>query len=164
MKKVIHIHAIFLFVVFLSTGLFAQSGKPQVENSKITIPINTKLIISVENNNGTLNNFKLLEKEKVNKPIDMMSSFEDIEKEEVVSNEIELSFSYADWLDSKMIVLTTVQHLEQTIHFKAKIKLKDSNRYFETSIVDVYPNVISMEQWQDDIESIILYDFVIVED
>lgn len=153
-----------LGILLTSTGVFAQKLKLKVDNDKITIPLNLELRISVEEKEGKLVDFKLLNQAKVNKPIDMMKALENVEKKDIVSNEIELKFCYADFMGSKLVVLQTVHHLEKAIAFKAKIKIKGRTEYIETSIVDIYPNVFSVEQWQDEIENIILYDFEIVKD
>ena len=92
----------------------------------------------------------------------MMDALDSEEKKDVVSNEIEFKFCYADFMGSKLVVLTTVHHLESSMIFKAKIKINGSENYIETSIVTIHPNVLSIEQWQDEIDSIILYDFAIV--
>jgi hypothetical protein len=153
-----------LAILLMNTGIFAQKSKLNVENNEITIPLNIELKLRVEERDGKLENFQLINQSKVNKPIDMMNALDDLEKVEIISNEIDLKFCYADFLGSKIIVLTTIHHLEKPITFKAKIKIKGISEYIETSIVDIYPNVISIEQWQDEIESIFLYDFKIVTD
>ena len=153
-----------IVIVLLSFEFSPKNSKLKVDNNQIVIPINKELKISVEINNGNLNNFKLISKSKVKKPIDMMKAFDNIEKEEIVSNEIEIKFCHADFMGSKMVVLKTVHHLEKPIIFKAKIKIKGRPDYIETSIVNKYPNVVSIEQWNDEIESIILFDFTILEE
>ena len=161
MKK----HTILILgILLLSTGFFVQKSKLKVDNNEITIPLNIELKISVEEKNGKLNDFKLLNQAKVKKPIDMMKALDNVEKKDIVSNEIELKFCYADFMGSKIVVLTTVHHLEKPITFKANIKIKGKSEYIETSVVDKYPNVFSIEQWQDEIETIVLYDFEIVKE
>lgn len=151
-------------ILLMSIGIFAQSSKLKVEKDEITIPLKLELKISVEVNDGKLNNFKILNQAKVKKSIDMMKALDNVEKKNIVSNEIELKFCYADFMGSKLVVLTTVHHLENSMTFKAKIKIKGRKDYVETSIETKHPNVFSIEQWQDEIESIVLYEFEIIKE
>lgn len=59
-------------------------------------------------------------------------------------------------MGSKLIILTTLQHFTKPIIFEAKIRLKGTEKYIETSIVPKGSNVFSVEQWNDDIDSIII--------
>ncbi len=153
-----HLFLIFFFT-FLSSKLLSQNEKVEIKNDEITIPINTELKINAEEKNGRLSNFNLMSESTIKEPIDMMATLEKIEKKEIFSNEIDFKFSEADFMGSKLIILTTVQHFTKPIIFKAKIKIKGSNNYTETSIVPKGPNVFSVEQWRDEIESIKLSNF-----
>ncbi len=149
-------------ILIVNVVTIAQNPKLKIGYNQITIPINTAFKISVEIKDGKLENFKLLNQTKVDKPADIINMFENVKKQDIISNEIEFSFCYGDFMGDKNIVLITINHLEKPITFKAKIKYKGTQKYKETSILDKYPNVLSIEQWQDEIESIILYDFKIV--
>lgn len=153
-----------LFTIFLSIKSFAQNEKVEIKNEEITIPINTELKISAEEKSGKFSNFNLISESKIKEPINMMATFEKIEKKEIFSNEIDFKFSEADFMGSKLIILTTVQHFTKPIIFKAKIKVKGNNSYTETSIVPKGPNVFSVEQWRDEIQSIKLSSFKYVEE
>ncbi|MEN8122025.1 MAG: hypothetical protein ABFS35_16870 [Bacteroidota bacterium] len=155
---------ILLAGILMSITIFAQDSKLKVSPDEIKIPINTQIFISTKLNGSKIGDFKLLDQSKIKKPIDMMEAFDKIEKKDIVSNEMEFKFCHADFMGSKIVVLTTVHHLLKSMTFKAKIKIKGRNKHIETSIVTKHPNVFSIEQWQDDIESIILYDFEIVEE
>ena len=151
----------YFIIIGLLISIVTFSQDLEVKSGEIKIPLNRKILISAENINGQLTDFKLLNQDKVDKPIDLMKTLDNIEKTECTSNEIEFKFCYADFMGSKIIVLTTIHHFKNSITFKAKIKLKGSDNYNKTSIVEKFPNVLSIEQWQDEIESIILYDFEI---
>lgn len=150
--------------ILLSIGVYAQKGKLQVYGDKITIPINVEIRIGVEIIEGQFENINLLHQANVKEPIDMMKTLSNIEKKDIVSDQMEFTFSQADFMGSKVIVLTTLHHLENPMTYKAKIKIKGRNDYMETTIKTKYPNVFSVEQWQDDIESIVIYDFRIIEE
>ena len=160
MRKII----ILLLGIFVSSATFAQNLKLHIDSNEIIIPIGYEIKISVEQNDLKIEKFELLDKSEIEKPIDMMKALDEFERKDTISNEMEFKFCWADFGGSKIVVLTTVHHLEESMTFKAKIKIKGRKDYIKTSIVDKYPNAISIEQWQDDIESIMIYDFIIIED
>ncbi len=153
-------YSFLLFIaLFLSIKSNAQNEKTAINNDEIKIPLNTELKIKVQEKKGKFSNFEIIDESKIKNPIDLMSVLEKIEKKEIISDEIEFKFSEADFMGSKLIILTTIQHFKQPIIFKAKIRIKGSEKYIETSIVPKAPNVFSVEQWRDDIDSIMLSDF-----
>jgi len=136
-----------------------------VTPNEIEISIDHKITVSTKLNNTTINDLKLIKKVKIKKPLDALSHLENTKKKkEIISDKITFEFAHADFLGHPVIILTTLHHFEKAISFKAKIKIKDREDYIETSILTKHPNVISIEQWKDDIESIILYDFKLEED
>lgn len=153
-----HLFLVFLLTI-LSINSFAQRKKVEIKTDEIIIPLNKEIKINAEEKNGKFSNFKLISETKIEEPIDMMETLKKIEKKEIVSNEIDFKFSEANLMGSKLIILTTVQHFTKPIIFKAQIKIKGNNDYVETSIVPKGPNVFSVEQWRDEIESIILSNF-----
>lgn len=149
------------FTLFFSFKITAQNQKSFVKNNEVTIPIGTELKLNLKESNGEFSNFKIISESKITKPINMMSTLKKIEKKEIVSDDIDFKFSQADFMGSKLVILTTVQNLNKPIIFKAKIRIKGNNDYLETSIVPKAPNIFSVEQWQDPVDSIILSDFKI---
>ena len=145
--------------ISLSLNLFSQNQKVIIKDDKIIIPINTELKISTKEKKEKISNFEIKTESEIRELIDMMSVLGKIEKKEIISDEIDFKFSKADFMGSKIIILTTLQHYTKSIIFKAKIRIKGTENYVETSIVPKAPNVFSVEQWNDDIDSIILFDF-----
>lgn len=146
-------------MLLMCIRIIAQDTELKIDNEVITMPLNKEIRISADVEDGMLHNFKILNHAKVHKPIDMMKILDDVEKIDIKSNEIELKFCYANVLESQFVVLTVLHHLEKPIVFKAKIQLKGRKDYIETTIITKHPNVLSIEQWKDEIESIILFDF-----
>ena len=143
----------------ISIAIFAQKSKLKIQNDSLELPINYKIKISAKIKDEKLYDFKLLKKQKVKRPTDMIKILDNEINKKIISKEIEFKFCYANFMGSRLVVLTTVHHLKNPIIYKAKIKIKGKKNYIETSIVTKYPNVFSVEQWQNEIESIILYDF-----
>ncbi len=142
--------------LILSITSFAQNSKILIKSDELIIPINTEFKIRAKENNGKILNYELITESKISGPIDMMSVLQKTEKKEIISNEIEFKFSKAEFMGSKLIILTTLQHFTKPIIFEAKIRLKGTEKYIETSIVPKGSNVFSVEQWNDDIDSIII--------
>jgi hypothetical protein len=147
-----------LFTFFLSVKSYAQSDKTIIKDDEITVPLNTGLKISTQEKNGKFSDFEIITQSKIKSPINMMAVMEKIERKEIISDEIDFKFSEADFMGSKSIILTTVQHFTKPVIFKAKIRIKGNKNYVETSIVPKAPHVFSVEEWRDDIDSIILSD------
>jgi len=154
-------YSILIFLaIFLSLNLFLQNQRVIIiKDDIIIIPINTELTISTKEEKGKFSNFEIKTESEIKAPIDVMSVLGKIEKKEIISDEIEFKFSQADFMGSKSIVLTTLQHFTKSIIFKARIRVRGAENYVETSIVPKAPNVFSVEQWSDDLDSIILFDF-----
>jgi hypothetical protein len=134
----------------------------RIDFGEIEIPIGYKIQISAEHNDLKIENFKLLGKSIAEKTIDMIKALDEFERKDTITNEMEFEFCNADFAGSKMIILTTVHHQEKPMTFNAKIKIKGRKKYITTSIVTKYPHAISIEQWSENIESIILYDFKLI--
>jgi hypothetical protein len=158
MKKTI----LFLIISFSSNYLFSQEVDLKIAPDEITIPIGTIIKLSTNTDGSEIGNFELLEKSLIEDPVDMMELMGSYERQEIVSNEIEFKFSQADFMGSKMIILTTVHHLEVAFIFDAKIRIRGRTDFIETSITPKHPNVFSVEQWRDDIDYIILSNFRVI--
>lgn len=141
-------------------SVLAQEGRSVVDPDQISISLNTEIVIQVSED---LQEFKLLKESKVETPLDVMKTMTEFERDEKYSEEIVLKFCEADMFGSKLTVLTTVHHLKNPITFKAKVKYRDARKFVETSIAEKVQGAISIEQWQDEIETILLSDFEYVE-
>jgi len=158
MKKTI----LFLVITFGCIYLYSQEVDLIIASDEIMIPVGTLIKISAISDGSEIGNFELLEKSLIEDPVDMMELMGSYERQEIVSNEIELKFSQADFMGSKMIILTTVHHLEVAFIFDAKIRIRGRTDFIETSITPKHPNVFSVEQWRDDIDYIILSNFRVI--
>ena len=134
----------------------AQEWRSEVGPDRISISLNTEIVVQVSED---LKDFKLLKESEVETALDVFGAMSTFERDEKYSEEIVFQFSEGDMLGSKITVLTTVHHLKRPITFKAKIKYRGSKKFVETSIVEKVQHAFSIEQWQDEIEQIILFDF-----
>ncbi len=148
-----------LLTLFLSLKSFAQSQKAAVKSNEITIPINTELKVNVKENNGMFSNFLISEESTIKNTIDLMSIVNNREIKKIAPGKIEFKFSKADYKGLKLTILSVFHQFKKPILFKAKIRIQGTKNYTETSVVPKSSGVISVEQWQDDIDSIVLYDF-----
>jgi hypothetical protein len=155
--------AIFFLVITLSCNIvFSQEVDLKIGQDEIIIPVGTIIRISTKSDGSEIGNFKLLEKSIIEEPLDMWELMQSYERQEIVSDEIEFKFSQADFMGSKMTILTTVHHLEVPFTFDAKIRIRGRNDFIETSITYKHPNIFSVEQWHDDIDYIILRNFRVI--
>jgi len=146
-----------LFIFLISSLNLLGQEQAIVERGKIILPIKRELNLKAKVKNGKIIKFKIVKERALMEPSEFMSSME--EKPDSF-DDIYISFNISDF----GILLKVVHKLEKPIIFKAKIKIKGRQNFIETSIYPSHPNVISVEQWKDDIEKIELYDFKYLEE
>ncbi len=84
-------------------------------------------------------------------------------RDETTDNSIEFTFSESEMMGNSIFTLLNIQKTGKTMNFKAKIKLKGTTIYQSTSIMPSSSNAASVEQWRDNIDSIFLYDFELID-
>lgn len=89
----------------------------------------------------------------------MFDILENFKKDNTTDNSIEFTFSESEMMGNTIFTLLTVQKTGKRMNFKAKIRLKGTTIYQSTSIMPSSSNAASVEQWQDNIDSIFLYGF-----
>lgn len=114
--------------------------KPEFENNRIT-------------------GFKLVSEENITEKKDMFEILENFKKDKIIDNSIEFTFSESEMMGNTIFTLLTIQKTGKRMNFKAKIRLKGADIYQSTSIMPSISNAASVEQWRDDIDSVFLYDF-----
>lgn len=153
MKKILSIVSLFLMLI-----IQAQE-KTALKKGEITIPIGKKILLKPEIKNNKINNFEIVKEENINEKVDFFDMLHHFKKDGVKDNSIELLFSEGQLMGAPIFVLNTIQKTGKKMVFKAKIRLKGSSSYQPTSITPSVSNTAHMEQWKDNIDSIILYDF-----
>ncbi|UKB85437.1 hypothetical protein LF887_07395 [Chryseobacterium sp. MEBOG06] len=153
MKKVLS-----LFFLFLLLIIQAQE-KTAIKKTEITIPIGKKLLLKTHIEGNTINGFEITDEQSISDKPDMMKVLKNFEKDKITDNSIEFTFCEAQMMNNPYFILKTVQKTGKQMTFKAKIRLKGSPLYSSTSIMPVGSNSLSLEQWQNNIDSIFLYDF-----
>jgi len=141
-----------LLIFLISTLTLIGQEKTSFKKGKIIIPIKKELNLKTQIKKEKIVKFEIIEEKDLTEPSEFMNSME--EKPESF-NDIYIKFNKSDF----GTLLTVIHKLEKSIIYKAKIKIKGRQDLVETSIHPCYPNVISVEQWRDDIEKIELYDF-----
>lgn len=133
-----------------------------IKKSEITIPIGKKIILKPEFQKNKIINFELVSEENITEKKDMFDMLKNFKRDETKDNSIELTFSESEMMGNSIFTLLTIQKTGKTMNFKAKIKLKDTTIYQSTSIMPSSSNAASVEQWRDNIDSIFLYDFELI--
>jgi hypothetical protein len=150
---------IILFAITIGQVSLCQEQIATISNDTILIPIGTELTIQVDTTDINLKNFKILNQSKVAKPIELTRSFYSQNPKNKIKDVIEFTFSYANVMQSKKIVLNTRHLFSDILIFKARIKYRGRDKFVETSIMQELPYIISTELWQSDIEVIELSNF-----
>ena len=150
---------IILCAILFCQDCLGQENFASISQDTILIPIGTEITIQVDTTNINLKNFKILSQSIVEKPIELTRSYYLQNPKSKRKDVIELTFCYANIMQSKKVVLNTRHLFGDLLIFKARIKYKGSNEFVETSIVEELPYIISTELWQSDIEIIELSNF-----
>ena len=147
-----------LFILLFIITVNAQE-RVLIKKSEITIPIGKKIILKPEFQKNRIINFELVSEENITEKKDMFDMLKNFKRDETKDNSIELTFSESEMMGNSIFTLLTIQKTGKTMNFKAKIKLKSTTIYQSTSIMPSSSNAASVEQWRDNIDSIFLYDF-----
>ncbi|MCD0456558.1 hypothetical protein LPB85_14015 [Chryseobacterium sp. LC2016-27] len=147
-----------LFILLFIITVNAQE-RVLIKKSEITIPIGKKIILKPEFQKNRIINFELVSEENITEKKDMFDMLKNFKRDETKDNSIELTFSESEMMGNSIFTLLTIQKTGKTMNFKAKIKLKGTTIYQSTSIMPSSSNAASVEQWRDNIDSIFLYDF-----
>ncbi len=150
----------FLSIVSLFCILIVQAQeKITLNKGEITIPIGKKILLKAEIKNNKIINFEAIKEENITEKIDFFDMLHHFKKDNIKDNSIELLFSEGQLMGAPIFVLNVIQKTGKKMNFKAKIRVKGSSSYQPTSIMPAVSNSAHMEQWKDNIDSIILYDF-----
>jgi len=153
MKRLLSIVSLFVMLI-----IQAQE-KISIHKGEITIPIGKKILLKPEIKSNKIINFETVKEENITEKIDFFDMLHNYKKDDVKDNSIELLFSEGQLMGSPIFVLNVIQKTGNKMAFKAKIRLKGGSSYQSTSIMPAASNSAHMEQWKDNIDSIILYDF-----
>ncbi len=141
-----------LLIFLISTPTLFGQEPTIVKKGKIIMPLKKELILKAQIKKEKIVKFEIIEEKDLTEPSEFMNAMKD--KPESF-DDIYIKFNTSDF----GILLTVVHQLKKPIIYKAKIKIKGRQEFVETNIHPCFPNVISVEQWGDDIEKIELYDF-----
>ena len=134
MKSLLSVTLSLLAAIFVAA---AETPDPETLQNKIQISLGERLFVSFQRNGDALSAPELSQKVG-NKPDSLSLRFERIDD---------------------MALLVTKNPFGETLRFRALAKVKGSSTYFETSILPISAKLSSYESWQDDIETLILFDF-----
>lgn len=150
----------FLSIVSLFIILIVQAQeKITLNKGEITLPIGKKVLLKAEIKNNNIINFEAIKEENITEKIDFFDMLHHFKKDNTKDNSIELLFNEGQLMGAPIFVLNVIQKTGKKMVFKAKIRVKGSSSYQPTSIMPAISNSAHMEQWKDNIDSIILYDF-----
>lgn len=146
---------LFLFLLIITQA----QEKTSLNKGEIIIPIGKKLFLKPEIKNDKIVNFEIVKEENVTEKIDLFGIMKNFKKDNIKDNSIELTFSEAQMMTSSIYALFIIQKTGKKMIFKARIRLKGDPQYHSTSILPSVSNSAHVEQWRDNIDSIVLSDF-----
>lgn len=153
MKRLLSIVSLFAVIIIQA------QGKIDFNKGEITIPIGKEILLKPEIKNNKIISFEAVNEKDITGKIDFFDMLHHFKKDNIKDNSIELLFSEGQLMGAPIFVLNVIQKTGKKMNFKAKIRLKGSSSYQQTSITPAVSNSAHMEQWKDNIDSIILYDF-----
>jgi len=144
---------ILLFGIILTQIVFSQEKAVEITKDKIIINMNTEILVDASIQKNKIYKFKLISEKKITKTFDLMELMNGEKMN--MTNDIYIRFGKTD---SGNPILILIHSFKKSIIYKAKIKRK-GGQFRNTTIMKVHPNVPSTEYWNDDIETIELYEF-----
>ncbi|SHM06456.1 hypothetical protein [Chryseobacterium polytrichastri] len=156
MKKILAL--LFLFLIIITQA----QEKVSLNKGEIIIPIGEKILLNPEFKGNKIISFKIIKEESITEKLDLLDMLQKFKKDDIKDNSIEFTFSEAQMMTTPVNILLTIQKTGKKMIFKAKIRLKGASSYESTSIMPSVSNTSHIEQWKDNIDSIILYDFELI--
>ncbi|OUS03607.1 hypothetical protein A9Q86_01470 [Flavobacteriales bacterium 33_180_T64] len=137
------------FILMLGQLIYCQ------EMSTINIPLNKEMGLDVLSKNKKIKKFDVIFEKETKGTFNLLKVMSENDTKNV--SDIYIRFGKAKFGNSESTVLIIRHKLKQAISYKARIKV--NGEFSETSVVLCHPNVASIEQWNEEIEEIQLYDF-----
>ena len=122
------------------------------------IKMNSKFTLKLETLDSIHYSFKVVKTEPFYQIVNL-SETKSLFDETVEEGYIEGIFTYGKFGNRTNCFLMLKNGLEQSLNYELKIKVKSKRKPVKTSVVSLYPNVVSTELWSYDIEYLIFSNF-----
>jgi len=140
-------------LIFIISTLHGQKSK-----ELDTVKMNTKFTLKLETLDSIHYSFKMVHTEPFYQKINFSDS-KPLFEESVGEGYIQGIFTYGEFGDKTNCFLLLKNGLNQPLSYDLKIKIKNKRKPVETSVVDLFPNIVSVELWSYDIEYLIFSNF-----
>ncbi|MDX5347117.1 MAG: hypothetical protein LPK19_07700 [Hymenobacteraceae bacterium] len=145
-----------LFVLlFYSLNALSQQTNVTIGDKTVQLAMGTKVELIADFENDKLREVKLLDEQKSKPTKSLLQLLSSDSKEKNFT----LEFTILEMGKRKTPVLVVKNPYDKRLIYKAKIQKKGATDFVETSIAPVVPSIASIEQWNEDLQNIILYDF-----
>lgn len=148
----------FLISVFAGPWLSAQEPEEQP-----VIPVNTQFVWKLETTDSIRYTCRLVKKEPYEEDIDL-NDRRVILSAEVPDGYIHGIFGYGEFGRRRNCILLLKSGLDRPLSYRLVIKQSEAGQPAETSVLNLYPQLLSIELWPYAIEYAIPSDFETVED
>ena len=122
------------------------------------IRMNSKFILKLETLDSIYYSFKVVKTEPFYQMVNMSES-KSLFDEIVEDGYIQGFFTYGKFGNRTNCFLMLKNGLEQSLNYELKIKVKSKRKPVKTSVMSLYPNVVSTELWSYYIEYLIFSNF-----
>ena len=146
-----------LIITLICVMLTLQGQKS--ENVDI-VKMNTKFTLKLEPLDSIHYSFKVVEAEPFNQTVDL-SNAKSLFDDSVGDGYIQGIFTYGKFGNKTKSFLFMKNGLNQPLNYNLKTKVKSKKNPIKTSVIALYPNVISTELWPYDIEYLMFSNFEI---
>jgi len=133
-------------IIIILILFFTQTSKSQKLKDYEAINLNTKFKLELIKIDSSTYTCKVMSLESVSKELDSDSASSLLD-DSLKTNEIQGIFAIGNFGSSKSILLVIKSGHESLLDYKLFIDLKGKGRFKQTSTIQLYPNVPSIEMW-----------------
>lgn len=144
-----------LIVTLILYSIQSYGQKTKVDN---VIEMNTKFTLELQSGDSSRYTYKLISKEPFTGEIESSNPKKYFDK--VSKNQIQGILAKGEFGGSINYILIIQSGIDKAIRYKLKIKVHQKRKPINTSVVDLYTNVPSIELWPYMIEYVHFYDFI----
>jgi len=145
-----------LTAIFILFSIQSYGQKTKFDN---VIEMNTKFTLELQSVDSLGYTYRLISKEPFVGEIESSNAKKYLDKVSV-KNQIQGILARGEFGGRINTMLIIQSGLDKSIHYKLKIKVPQRRKPINTSVVDLYTNVPSIELWPYTIEYVQFYDFV----
>ena len=147
---------IYILTIALISVISTLQGQ-KIKDSDV-VKMNSKFTLKLETLDSIHYSFRVIKTEPFYQTVNLSES-KSLFDENIENGHIQGIFTYGKFGNRTNCFLMLKNGLTQSLDYELKIKLKNKKKPVKTSVVSLYPNVVSTELWSYDIEYLIFSNF-----